>query len=214
MAVAATLVAVGVAFKPAAANDAANDLAFTAIVAEDGTVLEGSGPGWVRLAQAQGPQLPDATYSIQLSDKVVVKIGGATQNMKSNELKAGGKMGEHTLTADEQKQLDSQLPKAIHLRADPRGFKGKHKLYVKVDGQDRPSGLYVEGNREIVFGKLEATPGSGKQCGGIKGVKIHAYFNQDLTKIDRGTIQQGFIAGCAPVLVKADVFYEFTGQKM
>lgn len=214
MIAAGAMIAVAAASKPATATEPTAARPFSLTVAEDGTVLDASGAGWMMLAQAQGPQLPDATYSIKLSDKVVVKIGGAAHNMKSNELKAGGKIGEHTLTAEQQKELEAQLPKSIHLRADPRGIRGKRKIYVKLDGQDRPSGLYVDGNREFIFGKLEATPGSGKQCGGIKGVKIQGFFNEDLTKIDRGTIQQGFIAGCAPVLIKADVFYEFTGQKM
>lgn len=162
-------------------------------------------------AVQQAAAAPSGTYTLTVAPTARLKSRGTSKDVSSGELKAGSKVGDIEITPEVAAKLEAAIPRKLDVTPDARN---PFKLMVSVDGKPGEAVLYNPKERTFLWGKItNAKPAAGGKCGQIEGASVKGRFTPDFSAIENGEINTGFIAGCHPIVVQADVTYFFTGAR-
>ena len=158
-----------------------------------------------------GKYMFTGVYTLDFSDQVKIRIGGATQEKSSKEWQGGSKVGNHTIDAATFAKLQEATSDKFKIEIEKKSIGTLHKVYATdLKTGKKVNGIFDSRKNEFTVGSskgAQTKDGAGKTEVGI----IKGKLNADKSEIVSGKFDVGFIAGKAPVLVSASANFTFTG---
>jgi hypothetical protein len=147
-------------------------------------------------------------FTLNFSDEVTIKVGGAKESKSAAEWEQGGKVGKHTINAKTFASIQQATSGKFKIEIEKKKVGTLHALKATdIESGKVVKGIYNDKDRKFTFGSAKSTKSSGAtktDIGVIKG-----QFSEDMDKINNGEFGIGFIAGNGAAVLSANAVFYF-----